>query len=386
MSAYNVFKVIYAPHRAFKEVIQNPKYIGPILVMILFVAADTGSVYTVLSKSRFEQTVPTIKEGDKWVENRTLWTPIAGVNITENTVDFINGTYYGNKSLQFSTTNSDHIAMLLSNMGTVNCTGPDGYKNISIRIKWTSPSEKPKNVTFYLFSSSSDFFYYNLTRDTTNSTSNVWSNFTINLATEKWLNNTVYTSWSHITDLKLEFAWNSVSNITVLIDGLFFRGVYAPYTSDYTTFLVSVMTRAFMQFVLRWVVLGGLIFVMTKTLGGNVVWRPALILAGSALMTMFVQALMNIAVLSALPNLYYTLEYIGGTATESAIAQSAITAETSFVSGIYGYVQIATYLWTIILCSIATRQFVNFSWMKSFLVGTVAFLFSIIVEGFILGI
>ena len=386
LSSYNVFKVIYAPHKVFKEVIQNPKYIGPILILILFVAADTASAYTLLAKSRFEQTVPSIQEGDKWIENATIWTPMTGVNITENTVDFINGTYYGNKSLQFSTANSNHIAMSLSNMGTVNCTGPDGYKNISIRIKWTSPVEKPNNVSFYLNSSTVDRFYYNLTRDMANSTANVWYNFTIPLATERWVNTTARASWSHITDLKLEFAWATTSNITVLLDGLFFRGVYGPFTTDFTAFLASFATRGLMQFVLRWIVLGGIIFIMTKALGGIALWRPALILAGFALMTMFIQTLINTATLSTLPTLYYSIEYLGGTAQEISIAQNAIAAETSYVTAIYGYVQIATYLWTIILSALATRLFVNFSWMKSFLVGTVAFLFAIIVEGFILGI
>jgi hypothetical protein len=40
MSMREVFRILYAPHKAFKEIIQNPKYVGPILVMILFIGAS----------------------------------------------------------------------------------------------------------------------------------------------------------------------------------------------------------------------------------------------------------------------------------------------------------------------------------------------------------
>ena len=68
----NIFKVIYAPQKAFKEISQNPKYIGPILIMILFTVANMGYFYTIVSKTYVEQTLPTAKQLDRWTENSTL--------------------------------------------------------------------------------------------------------------------------------------------------------------------------------------------------------------------------------------------------------------------------------------------------------------------------
>jgi len=382
-----VLKVIYAPQKAFKEILQKPTYIGPILIMILFIATNTGSVYTLLSKTHIEQTMPTTDQGNIWSENKTYWTSTPDVNITENTVDFINGTYYGNKSIQFSAVNTNRIIMLLNNMGSVNCTGPDGYKNFSLRVKWTSPMEKPSNATVYLFSSSpADYFYHNLTMDMANSMSDIWNNFTLPLVTDKWSNNNTQASWGNITGLKLEFTWAATSNVTMLIDGLFFRGLYQGSTENINTVVPNIMTRGLMQFVLIWVILGGLLYILSRTLGAKTVWKPTLIVAGFALVTMFVQSVISLVTFSTLPNLYYTLEYVGGTQAESLIAQVQIAAETSTVSMIYGYLQVATYLWTVMLCAVAAHLLATFSWGKSFLVATVAYLISIMVEGFLLGI
>jgi len=54
--AYEVIKVIYSPFKAFKEIVQNPRYLGPVMVMILFVAAYTGFSYVATSKLYDEQT------------------------------------------------------------------------------------------------------------------------------------------------------------------------------------------------------------------------------------------------------------------------------------------------------------------------------------------
>lgn len=382
MFAYGIFKVIYAPHKAFKEIIQNPTFVGPLLIMILFVAANTGSYYTLLSKEHYEQTVPTLAQGDIWTENRTYWNSTQGVAFSENTLDFINGSYYGNKSIEFSAVKSNNIMMLLNKIGPVNCS-PDEYDHVSLRIKWTSPAEKPENATFYLFSSTTDYFYYNLTRDLTNSTVNVWSNFTIPLATEKWLNNSVNTSWSNITDLKLEFKWPETSNITVLVDALFFRGLFKTVTEDTTSFLSNSLASDFVEFGIRWALLGVLLYIMSRILGAKISWKPALILAAFALVTMFVQAVINIAAFASLPNLYYPLEWQGGVKQESEIIRAKIMAQTFFVSIIYSYVTLIIYLlWTIVLFAIAARTLTGFSWSKSALIASVV----VAVPYFLLGI
>ncbi len=386
MFAYGIFKVIYAPHKAFKEIIQNPKYLGPILAMILFAVANTGFIYTLVSKTYIEQTLPTAKQLDEWTENYTLWTPTLGVNITENYDDYINGTYYGNKSIEFSIANSTQISMQLNDIGPINCLGPDGYKNLSLRTKWISPEDEPENVTIYLLSTTlSDYFYYNLTGNFSNFTPNIWNNLTIPLESEKWLNNSAVANWGSIIGLNLEFAWREKTNLTVLIDGLFFRGVFKPLMENVASYMFNFSVLAFMQFIITWVFLGGILYIMTKAFGAKTVWRPLLVLVGSALITLFVQAAINVAAYSTLPTIYYRFELIGGVGGESEVAYGKILEETWFVSLISRYTQIGVYVWTIALCAIATRLLAEFSWAKSFLVATVAYFATMLATSFILG-
>jgi len=382
----NIFKLIYAPQKAFKEIIQNPKYIGPILIMILFAAANMGYVYTIVSKTYVEQTLPTPEQLDKWTENSTLWTEAPGVISRNNYSDYIEGAYYGNKSMEFSIVNSNQIWMQLNDMGSINCSGPDGYKNLYLRIKWTSPEVNPENVTIYLFSATpSDYFRYNLTDEFSNSTSKVWNNLTIPLATESWLNNSANANWGNITGLKLEFAWLNNSNITLLVDGLFFGGIFKSQAENATSYMLNFSIVSFMQFTIRWVFLGGLLYIMTKAFKAKTVWRPLLILVGFALITMFIQAIINVATFSTLPRLDYPLEFLGGVKGETENAYNKIMEKTLLVSQISGYIQIAIIFWTIALCAIATRLLTEFSWSKSFLVATVAYFVTTLAQSFLLG-
>jgi len=383
--AYGIFKVIYAPQKAFKEIAQNPKYIGPILIMILFTATNIGSIYTIISKTYIEQTLPTAEQLDNWTENSTLWISTPGANISENHVDYISGIYYGNKSIEFSIDSSKQILMQLSNIGPVNCLGPDSYKDLSLRIKWISPDSKPENVTLYIFSGNAlDYFYYNITQFFDSSTSNIWNNLTIPLVTG-WLNSSAAANWGNVNGLKLEFSWLETSNINLLVDGLFFRGVFKSPVENVANYLVNFSLISFMQFIVKWVFLGGLLYIMTRAFKAKTVWRPSLILVGFALITMFIQAVISVAAFSTLPTLHYRLEFLGGVEGESKNAYNEILEKTWLVSQINGYVEIAVIFWTVALCAIVTRLLAELSWSKSFLIAVVAYFVSMIAQSFILG-
>lgn len=387
MFAYSIFKVIYAPHKAFKEIIQNPKYIGPLLIMILFTVANIGSIYTIISKTYVEQTLPTAEQLDRWTENSAFWTatPIPEVAVRDNYDDYIDGTYYGNKSIEFSIVNGKQISMRLNNTGSISCSDPGGYKSLYLRIKWISPEDNPENLTIYLFSvTPSDYFYYDLTENISKSTSNVWNNVTMPLASDIW-SHSANADWANINGLKLESTWPENSNITLLIDGLFFGGIFKSPVENVANYMLNFSVISVMQFVVKWIFLGGLLFIMTRAFKAKTVWKPLLILVGIALITMFIQAAINAATFSTLPTLYYPLEFLGGVKGESENAYRKILDKTWLVSQISGYIQIAVYVWTIALCAIATRLLTELSWTKSFLVAAVAYFAALTAQSFILG-
>jgi len=378
--AYGIFKVIYAPHKAFKEIAQNPRYFGPMLIMILFIAANVAAAYAFLAKTYVEVTVPSSDNKDLWTEDKDFWQPLNGANCAENFTDYIAGNYYGNKSIEFLVEQSDKIAMELCNIGIVNCSSQGGYTRLYLRVKWTSPDHLPKNASLCIYSGTSSSC-----RDITNGLSalGVWNNLTVPLADGSWVGEI---DWGNVTGLKLEIAWNQTSNIRVLLDGLFFGGVYKSSLEGATTYLALYGANSFMQFTLRWFLLGVTLYIFTKLFKAKTVWRVVLVLAGFALVTMFVQAVINAATFSAMPALTYPLEYIGGVKGEAESAYNKIMEEAWLVNRIYSAVQMAIIVWTVMLCGIAVRLSTEFTWTTSFLTAFVAYFATLFIESFLMQI
>jgi hypothetical protein len=391
----NILEVIYAPQKAFKKIAEHPTIIAPILVIIIYLVANVGYFYISASKVTIEQTVPAGFLENEWTQNSTLWTNQAGVQITTSD-DFVNGTtyvgseYYGNSSLAFSTTNNTQLAIEILQTGTVNCSTPDAYNKLSFRLKFTEPSAKPTEVLIRMFSAnSSDNFFKSLNSDFAGSTVDVWNNETITLASEDWSSSGPSADWSSITGLRLEFTWSQSSNITALIDGLFFHGPFKSWMDIYgPNYLLNVALSSVMQFTISWIILSGLIYLLSKFLGGTMVWRIVLIAIGVALITLAILAILNAAGSATLSNLKYPFELTAGFKGEPAAdaAYSKITDQL-YISDIVGrYGWIAIQIWTAILCSVMVHVLAAFTWTKSFLVGALAYVINLIIGTFLFGI
>jgi hypothetical protein len=390
-----VFEVIYAPRKAFKKIAEHATIIAPILVILIYLVANVGYFYISASKVSVEQTVPAGSLENEWTQNSTLWTNQAGVQISQSD-DFVNGTgylasdYYGNSSLAFSTTNNTRLAIEILQIGTVNCSNPDGYNKLSFRLKFTDPSTKPIDVLIRMFSAnSSENFYKSLNPDFAESTTGTWNNETITLASEDWSSSSQSADWSSITGLRLEFTWSQSSNITALIDGLFFHGPFISWMDIYgTSYLLNVALSSVMQFTITWIILSGLIYLLSKFLGGTMVWRIVMMAVGVALITMAMLAILNAAGSSTLSNLRYPFELTAGFRGEAAAdtAYNKITDQL-FISDIIGrYGWIAIQIWTAILCSVAVHVLASFTWTKSILVGALAYVINLIIGTFLFGI
>ncbi|MGC9345288.1 MAG: hypothetical protein ACP5ER_00645 [Candidatus Bathyarchaeales archaeon] len=343
--------------------------------MLLFALANIGFGYVLLSKSYMDQTTPHSSELDKWTEDTAFWN--SNASITPNTHDYINGSYYGNRSIEFSRC-SPQVWMQLNISGSLNCSGPEGYKSLSFRLKLVEPPTNPSNVSIYLLSAQQqDNFYYDLT-DKLNETG-LWNNVTISLG-PGWTPSSANADWGNITGLKLEFTWATDSNITLLIDGLFFHGVYKSAIESASGNLFIFPINAFMQFTIHWVTLGGLLYIVPKIFKVKTVWKPLLTIAGFALITLFIQIIVFTAVLFTWPELRFPLEVLGGVPGEWQTAYDQVFGP---ISTIFSYIEMGIYIWTIALCAIALRLMFAFSWMKSLFVSALSYLFSLFVFRFL---
>jgi hypothetical protein len=409
----DLLRVLYAPRKVFKDIIQKPGYLGPFILLLIFVLAQIGASYVVASRSYIEQTMPVGDQGDVWTENVALWQAGPSVTIRNSTADFINSTiYYGSTSIEFAASNASNVWMELSSLdGSVNC-GDDGFKNVSFRVKIVAPDVKPENASIYLYSLSSSNFYYDLTQAFASSDVNVWNNITLTVGSGDWLSSGADATWENITGLKMEFAWSSASSITLRIDGLFFRGIFQdPFEIYGISYIATSALNAVAPFLFEWLILTGLMYLLIKGLKGNVIWRPLMVAVGFALVVLVIQALILAVVYTSLPTLHYSLEVLAGTPGEFEVAYQVILDKIATVTLVGAIIQVAVYAWIVALGTFITRAITGdkkiaeqvsmgkvtsdttissdvtaFSWMKCLLVSGASLFLTIIILGFLLGI
>lgn len=366
MFAYGIFKVIYSPFKAFKEIIQNPKYIGPILIMILFVLASIGSEYARASKLYVQQTLPNTLDPynpDPWTENCTMW--ISNAEITYNSDDFL----LGHNSIQFDITNNYAIWMELKNIGQINCLSTDGYKNLSFCIKWINPTaDPPQNASLYLFSmGTTDHFYCDLAELINQTENDEWNNFTIPLGldAEQWVNSSAQTAWDNVTGLKLDMVWaqSTGSNLTILVDKVYFQsGNFEPLINSMGSRIAFSAFNAITTFCIYWMLCGVAVFIVGKMFKIKAEFKVFLIIVGYALIAVVVmQVLFNILYLLVAP-LYITVDAVSPT----SVLQTIILFTSSMV--------LLLPVWSIIISCIGVHTASDLPLSKSAVIAIIGFL------------
>jgi hypothetical protein len=419
LAAKDILEVLYAPHKVFKKIVQNPGYFGPFVLLLIFVLAQIGTSYVTGSRLYIEQVMPVGTEADAWTESATLWQANPGVVVSDNNVDFINGSeailgfpdYYGNSSIEFAISDNNTLQMSLNDFGSqVNC-GANGFAELFFRVKIVTPDANPENVTLTLYSlTDANFFYYDLTSDFATNVANFWSNISVPVGSGDWLSNGI-PIWENITGLKLEFAWATSADIDLRLDSLFFRssfGTQIELIGGVLPFIANSALNAFAPFLFEWLLLTGLIYLLIKGLKGNVVWRPLMVAVGYALITMVIQAVIVTVVYTTLPDLYYPLEILAYVPGEFEAARDVLLSQLANINMVEYIIQAAVWVWTVALGTFIVRAMtgdkkiaeqvgmgkaaldatassdvMEFSWMKCLLVSGASMFLTIMILGFL---
>lgn len=380
--AADILKVLYAPQKVFKQIVQNPKYWGPLLVLIVFTGVQTGLYYAQYSRTYYEQTQPAIGQLSTWTENTSLWATTPTATVSTNVLDVMNTTFYGNTSLQFDLSNSSSLSFSISDLnGSVNC-GPTGYQELYLQIKVVQPTTTPSSAIITLFSGPSNYFQTDLTSALSNETSSIWRNLTIPVSSGNW-QSIGAPSWDSITGVNITLSFPESSNITVRIGGLFFRGFYQTPIQIYGVagFTASVIFSALFTFIIQWLSLSVVFFIVIKLMKGPVTWKPVFVTIAFALVTMIVQTLIILLTTATLPaQIYYPFEFAYGfqvtytpqvVALFSAASQSnyntVIAPQLATLTQVTAIVVVATYVWITLIGSTIVHAITEFSWTKSLL-------------------
>jgi len=373
--AREVFRVLYSPLKAFKEIVSKPDIKGPILILVLILVTTAIAQYASASKLSIE-TAP-LATDNWWKESITNWNSNGNVTIINNTGQ----NFLGNYSIQ-SISNGTLIWMNKTDIGPFNYSGEAGYKALSFRIKWIHQDGKfPSNATLRLFSPDQNhYFKLNLTDLISNSTDK-WANITVNIGSEdsKWLPENLPT-WENINGIEFEMRWavSDSGNLTMIITDLFF-GKYISIlaTNIYgSTILPSIIDGVFVFF-LNWAIFAGALMVCTVTFREKVgPWKVFFIVMGYIFSITIVYIIVRTLLISALPELRLQYEAWkawdpNATEAELRIASGIVTQQIQTYWAPSWIYQLGTYFifamdaWTVALSVIAIHVLRETSWKKA---------------------
>jgi len=381
----DILGVIYAPHKTFKRIAENPKYLAVAIILLLFVALQTTYYYSFSSKVNYEQTLPPANQLDSFTtSNATQWVTTHDMTVRANLHDFINQTCYGNNSLQFvSSTNSNRLSASLEQFGyTANC-GPDGFSILSISLKQLSinaaqlgdmnnpaPPVAPTSgiLTLYTANGTSSYFTLDITSRLKENLGE-WNNLTIPVGTSEW-HSTGTPDWSEITGLQLNITYPESSYVNVLLQGIFFHGQYLTQVNALGTgmFLGFTVYSVVLQIAFQWIILAIVAYIFLKGLKvNNVIWRPLFVIMGYTLLAIVITSALCLASSLTLQTVYYPYDLIpyssltfsdatvNAASPSSQIAYESIATATTTFSTLNTVINIFMYILQVIFVTFAVK-------------------------------
>lgn len=380
-----MFRVIYSPIKAFKEIVKKPSIKGPLLIFLLVLLVSAGAQYISASKAVFEIGTP---EGDEWTESTSLWTP-EGISIDE--VDRLLGNY----SVMSSVSNGTRVWMRRSGIGSFDSSADEGYTSLSFRIKWIHQDKSfpSSNATLRLFSGSENR-YFTMNLMNLLNVSDTWANLTVTLGSSDQTWDPVNSpDWGNITGLEFELAWlaSDAADLTIKIDDLYFgSNVIFLGTPRFIEWFVESLTMSAFRFFLGWSLYSVLLFVTIKLTGSEAgTWSVLFIVIGYTFSISVVQILVDAILVSTLPPLVFPLKAWNPIPGEEELANRLLDDiyqtgwGPTLAYNITLPLAFGFYAWAIVLSTIAVSLLREFTWKKAAGISIAAYVIYIFVRGFL---
>jgi len=391
---YDIFKVIYSPIKAFKETLANPRYVGPILIIIVSLFLTLGTQYVSVSKQNVETITPSNPVAWTNMTNPpSMWTSNAlPANVTAAPTR--GGIPAGNYSVSAFLSDTTVIWLNAINIGTINCNQTSGFKILYYKLNYSQPTlVNASDAKLLLFSEGNESKYFEhdlLTFGTYINRSDSWidANITLDPTSENWTS-VGSPNWSNITGIEFMLNFNKAVPVTLQLNAVYFGGKYEPFYEalGLATWLISTITASFFNIFLRWLIFAVLLWLTIKVFNPEgSPFRTLLILIGYSFAIMFVYLPLELLSISQLPPLYFAHKIVFPvSAQEIAVASSATSniyaanwtskaAYTAFIG-----VEYASYAWMIGMFTTGLRAMRNISWKRATAVCVVSYFIALFV-------
>jgi len=361
-----VFEVLYSPVNAFRKIIEKPDFKGVLLVLVLVISSMIISQYIVASKLLLENRTP---ENDDWTEsltNQHNWVSNGSPSIDD--ADYQMGNVDGNHSIASSVLTETSIWLKITDVCSINCS-ETGYNELFFWIKWTHEEGlSPSLGTLKLFSGSEDSYFES---DITGllKSNGEWTNTTLNVGPDQGWTSNNSPDWQSITGIEFRLDWSSSANLTMKIDGLFFRKYSSPIiTGQFSTLLPSLLIQVVMNFAMNWILWAGILILVAKLFQEDLGrWNVFFVIIGYSFIATVVYTLVSVVPLSTIPLLNVPLDADAFNALLDASWRPLLAYQ------LWLYIPVIGEVWIAALGAVVVRLLKETAWSKAATIAAVAF-------------
>jgi len=372
-----VIEVLYSPVKAFRKIIEKPDLKGVLLVLLLVIASTIVFQFVYNSKQLYENRAP---ENDGWTESLTnlhSWVSNGLPSLDE--ADYKLGNSDGNHSITSSVPNATSIWLKITDFDSINCSGEKGYNELFFWIKWVNEAETvPSSGTLRLFSGSEDS-YFESTITEFSSSSGEWKNATLKVGSDQTWSSNNSPDWQTITGIEFNLVWLDAANLTMKVDGLFFRNYVSPIEAlGFSVAMTSLFVSAAFSVAMNWILWAGVVVIVAKLFGEELgKWNVFFIIIGYAFIVTAVSTLVSALAFSSLPVLSLPVDYDLQIAVFSEVWLPNLAYQVGTV------ILWAGEVWIAALSAVVIRLMRNTTWGKAATIAAVAFAVRFVLRLFI---
>ena len=377
MDVRGLFEVLYSPVKAFKKIIEKPDFKGVLLILVLVIFSMVVVQYVATSKFFLETRTP---DDDDWTEsltNQHSWTSNDSPSLDET--DYKMGNTVGNHSVKSLVSNDTSIWMKITGIEPLDCSEDAGYKELFFWIKWIHENGSFPNLgaTLRLFSDSeSSYFERSLTNFI--ASSDEWSNATLKIGLDQGWTSSNSPDWQSVTGLEFRLVWPAPANLTMKIDGLYFRKYVSPLeTGAFSGAIIPILMQAAVTFSMNWILWAGILLMIAKVFREELgPWTRFFVIIGHVFMVTVVYTIASAVSLSTLPTLNLPLEADNLNVFINEMWYPYLAYQ------VWLYIPVVGEVWIAALCATAIRLLRGITWGRAASISVVAFVIRFVLRFF----
>jgi len=367
-----ILEVLYSPVNAFRKIIEKPDFKGVLLVLLLVIASTVALQFVYNSKQLYENRAPT---NDNWTEALTgqhNWTSIGALSLD------VTNYQLRNSSISSSVMDATSIWLKITDIDPINCSGETGFTELFFGINWTNENGlSASSGTLKLFSGSEDS-YFETDLTSLLASNGEWGNTTLNVGPNQGWTSNNSPDWQNITGIEFNLVWSASANLTMNIDGLFFRNYVSPIESAGTGEAILYITLSVTFSVgMNWILWAGILVIVSKLFGEELgQWNVFFVIIGYAFIATAVYTLVSALLFSSLPLLTMPLDPDLQVAAFSATWLPNLAYQAGTI------ILWAGEVWIAALGTVVIRLLKNTTWGKAATISVVAFAIRFILRFF----